>query len=267
MDPIASLVARDRAFVWGGLGLLVAAAWGYLFHLQRGMSMTDMAGMAGMHPTPWSAADLGFTILMWAIMMVGMMLPAAAPVILLFATLNRKRREQGTVAVPTAVFSLGYLLVWAAFSVAAGLAQWALHAAALLSPSMATTSPLIGGALLVAAGVYQLTPLKEACLALCRSPFGFFMTEWREGWSGALRMGLRHGRYCLGCCAIMMGLLFVTGVMNLLWVAVITAFVLVEKVAPGGPRIGRAASWALIAAGLVVLGQAGRHMGGPMGGM
>jgi predicted metal-binding membrane protein len=257
MDPIARLAARERAVIAGGLAVLVLAAWGYLFHLQR--SMAGMETMGG-HLLPWTAADLALTVAMWAIMMVGMMLPAAAPVILLFAAINRKRREQGGVAVPTAIFAAGYLLVWGGFSVGAALAQWGLHAAALLSPALVTTSPVAGGAFLIAAGVYQLTPLKEVCLAHCRSPLGFFMTEWRDGAAGALRMGLRHGSYCLGCCWLLMGLLFVTGVMNLLWVAAIAAFVLVEKVAPAGRRVGRLASWGLIAAGLAVLGQAIRPM-------
>jgi predicted metal-binding membrane protein len=256
--PLAALLARDRALIGGGLGALVLAAWGYLVYLQRAMAMDPMAG----HVMPWTAADLVFTVVMWAVMMVGMMLPAAARVILLFAAVNRKRREQGGAGVPTAIFVAGYLLVWSGFSLAAALAQWGLHTATLLSPMLSTTSPVVGGALLVAAGVYQLTPLKERCLAHCRSPLGFFMTEWRDGAAGALRMGLRHGTYCLGCCWILMGVLFVTGVMNLLWVAAIAAFVLLEKVAPAGHRIGRAASWALIAAGLVVLGQGTRQMGG-----
>lgn len=250
---LAGLLGRDRALVWLGIGGLVVAAWGYLVWLRRAMSaMPDMAPML----RPWTLADVAFTIAMWAVMMVGMMLPSAAPIILLVATIGRKRRAGGGRAVPTPVFVLGYLLVWGGFSLAAGLAQWGLHAAALLSPAMAATSPLLGGLLLVAAGVYQLTPLKEACLAHCRSPFGFLMTEWREGPGGALRMGLRHGSYCLGCCWMLMALLFVTGVMNLVWVAAITAFVLLEKIAPGGRVIGRAASWALIAGGLLVLGQA-----------
>ncbi len=258
-DPLAALFARDRALISGGLAGLVLAAWAYLVYLSR--SMTGMEAMSG-HLMPWTAADLGFTVAMWAIMMVGMMLPAATPAILLFAAVNRKRRARDGAGVPTAVFVAGYLLVWGAFSVAAALAQWALHAAALLSPMLGITSPLVGGALLVTAGVYQLTPLKERCLAHCRSPLGFFMTEWRDGAAGALRMGLRHGAYCLGCCWILMGLLFVTGVMNLLWVAAIAAFVLVEKAAPAGHRIGRAASWAMIVAGLAVLAQGSRHMRG-----
>ncbi len=256
-DPVAALAGRDRAVVWGGLAVLVLGAWAYLFHLQRSMAGSGpMPGMAA-PLAPWTPRELAFTILMWAVMMAGMMLPSAAPVLLLFAALNRKRREQGVAAVPTAVFALGYLVVWTGFSVAAAGAQWGLHAAAVLSPALATTSPLVAGALLVAAGVYQLTPLKEACLAHCRSPLGFFLTEWRDGAAGAFGMGLRHGTYCLGCCWILMGLLFVTGVMNLLAVATIAAFVLLEKVAPGGRLIGRLASWALILAGLLVLGRAG----------
>ena len=264
-DPIAALVRRDRLLIWAGIATLVVAAWGYLVALSRtmGPEASGMTAMPGMSPAlvPWTAADVAFTAAMWAVMMVGMMLPAAAPVILLFAAVNRKRREQGGLAVPTAVFVAGYAAVWTAFSVIAALAQWGLHAAALLSPTMATTSPLVGGALLIAAGVYQLTPLKDACLAHCRSPLGFLMTEWRDGTRGALVMGLCHGAYCLGCCWLLMGLLFVTGVMNLVWVAAIAAFVLLEKVAPRGRLVGQVASWGLIAAGLLVLGRATR-MGG-----
>jgi predicted metal-binding membrane protein len=221
--------------------------------------MAVMASMPGMTPhlSPWTAVDFAFTVVMWAVMMVGMMLPAAAPVMLLVATVNGKRRAQGGVAVPTAVFGLGYLLVWGGFSVAAALLQGGLHGAALLSPALRTTSPLLGGGLLVAAGLYQLTPLKDACLARCRNPLGFLVTGWREGPGGALTMGVRHGAYCLGCCGMLMGLLFVTGVMNLLWVAALATFVLVEKVAPGGRLVGRLASVALIVAGLLVAGGTG----------
>jgi predicted metal-binding membrane protein len=192
---------------------------------------------------------------MWAMMMVAMMIPSAAPMILMFATLNRRRRAQQGPLVSTTVFVLGYLLVWGGFSVGATLAQWGLHAAALLSPMLVSTSPLLGGILLMAAGIFQWTPLKSICLRQCRSPLGFMMTEWREGAWGALLMGLRHGRYCVGCCWILMALLFVAGVMNLLWVAVIAAFVLVEKVLPRGELMGRVVGGILILTGLVLLGQ------------
>lgn len=257
-DPLAALLARDRTLVWAGLAGLTLGAWLYLGSLRRAMGMPAMAPMLA----PWTLGDALFTVAMWAVMMVGMMLPAASPVVLLFAALNRKRREQGGVAVPTTVFVLGYLLVWGGFSLGAALAQWGLHAVALLSPALRTTSPLLGGALLVAAGAYQLTPLKETCLARCRSPLGFFLTEWREGRMGALTMGLRHGVYCLGCCWMLMGLLFVTGVMNLLWVAALAGFVLLERAAPAGVLIGRVGSVALIGVGLVMVGQATKLLGG-----
>ena len=168
-------------------------------------------------------------------------------------TAKSSSRAQGGRAVPTAVFVLGYLLVWGAFSVGAATLQGGLQAAALLSPALAATSPVLGGALLVAAGAWQLTPLKRACLAHCRSPLGFFLGHWRDGTLGALRMGLAHGAYCLGCCAVLMGLLFFGGVMNLVWVAGITIFVLLEKVAPHGPAIARVAGVGMIALGAAQL--------------
>jgi predicted metal-binding membrane protein len=258
-EPLVAILRRDRALVWGGVAGLAGLAWLYLVHLSRGGSAgAGMTGMPGMAPVlvPWTAADVAFTTAMWAVMMVGMMLPTAAPVVLLFAAVTRKRRAERQPAVSAGVFVVGYLAVWGGFSVGAALAQWGLHSLALLSPLMATASPILGGALLVAAGVYQLTPLKEVCLAHCRSPLGFFMTEWREGALGALRMGVRHGGYCLGCCWVLMGLLFVVGVMNLVWVAAIMGFVLLEKVAPGGVWIGRVGSAGLLLGGIVLLGRA-----------
>ena len=177
---------------------------------------------------------------MWWVMMVGMMLPSAAPMTLTFATINGRRRERGSPYVPTALFVAGYLLVWGAFSLAATAAQWALERAALMTPMMRTSSALLGGLLFVAAGVYQLTPLKHACLRRCRSPLDFVLQRWRDGAPGALRMGAEHGAFCLGCCALLMTLLFVGGVMNLLWVAAIALFVLLEKVIPAGEMLSRA---------------------------
>jgi predicted metal-binding membrane protein len=260
-DPVTALVRRDRALVWGGVAGVTLLAWLYLWRHAHMMAMAD--GMAVLEPRlqPWTAGDFVLMTTMWVVMMVAMMLPAAAPVILLFAAVGRKRREAGGVAVPTAVFALGYLAVWGGFSVGATLAQWGLHRAALLSPTLQATSPLVGGLLLVAAGLYQATPLKEVCLAHCRSPFAFVMTAWRDGFAGALQMGLRHGTYCLGCCWALMGLLFVAGVMNLAWVAAITAFVLLEKVAPGGRLIGRAAGVVLALAGAWLLGRAAGLVG------
>nr|MBA3318845.1 DUF2182 domain-containing protein [Gemmatimonadales bacterium] len=182
-------------------------------------------------------------------MMVAMMLPSAAPMILLVATVHRRRRERASPAAPTAIFAAGYLLVWTCFSAAAALTQWGLHQAALLSPAMASTNPVLGGLLLMIAGVYQWLPVKSACLSRCRSPLGFLSSEWREGSAGSLVMGLRHGLFCLGCCWVLMALLFVAGVMNLFWVAAIAWLVLVEKVARAGAWIGKVAGLALVAWG------------------
>jgi predicted metal-binding membrane protein len=190
---------------------------------------------------------------MWIVMMVAMMIPSVSPVILLFAGVSRRRRMQGVPAAPVAVFTLGYLLAWTGYAIVAALTQSALHSAALLSPSMSSASPRLGGAILILAGVYQWLPLKGACLAHCRSPLGFFSTEWREGMSGALRMGFRHGSYCVGCCGALMALLFVAGVMNLVWVAAIAGFVLAEKVVPHGRLLGRIIGAALAGFGLWVL--------------
>jgi predicted metal-binding membrane protein len=150
-------------------------------------------------------------------------------------------------------FVLGYAAVWTGYSAAAALGQWGLVAAALLSPELAATSPVLGGALLLAAGIYQWTPWRDACMAHCRSPVGYFMTSWREGRRGAFTMGVRHGLYCVGCCWALMALSFVFGVMNILWMAGVTAFLLVEKITSWGPRFGRAAGVILAGYGLWML--------------
>ena len=162
--------------------------------------------------------------------MVGMMVPSATPMSLLFAAVARRARAQGSPVAPTFVFVTGYVAAWTLFSLAATAAQWGLERAALLSPMLASTSAAFGGVLLAAAGLYQWTPWKDACLAHCRAPALFFAAHWRDGPLGAFRMGAAHGLYCLGCCAVLMGLLFFGGVMNLLWVAGLALFVLLEKV-------------------------------------
>ena len=255
---IERAVRRDRTAVVAGVLGLAALAWAHLLGMAphdagRGAGMQGDMGMAMPHLQPWGGADLALLVAMWAVMMVAMMLPSAAPLVLLFATMARRRRERQSPAAPTSALAAGYLLTWTAFSVAAGLAQWGLHRTALLSPAMASTSPTLGGLLLIGAGVYQWTPLKGRCLAECRSPLGFLTREWREGTRGALVMGARHGAFCVGCCWVLMALLFVAGVMNLLWVAAVAAFVLVEKVAPAGARLGRLAGVLLVAWGGWVL--------------
>ncbi|MFQ5382612.1 MAG: DUF2182 domain-containing protein, partial [Dehalococcoidia bacterium] len=188
-------------------------------------------------------------LLMWVVMMIGMMVPTAVPMTLVYAAVVRKAGRQGTPIAPTAMFVLGYVVVWSLFSLAATLVQWGLDEAALLSPMMVSTSPLLGCGLLIGAGIYQLTPMKGACLEHCRAPAHFFAAHWRPGAFGAFAMGSHHGAFCLGCCWILMGLLFLGGVMNLLWIALITAFVLVEKVLPFGARGGQLVGLLMILAG------------------
>jgi predicted metal-binding membrane protein len=241
-EAAENVLRRDRIIVLSGLAAITALSWVYVLSLISDMQNMEMgAEMTMPRMQAWGVADFALTFGMWAVMMVAMMTPSAAPMILMFAGINRRRREQQVSYVPTSVFLVGYLVVWAAFSVLATAAQWGLQAASLLSPVTAITSPVLGGVLLVAAGIYQLTPLKHACLSKCRSPLGFVLNEWREGRWGASLMGLKHGGYCVGCCWSLMALLLVAGVMNLFWVAAIAGFVLLEKVAPGGERLGRVA--------------------------
>lgn len=273
--PVTSLEAilrRDRAVVLAGLAAVVVLAWGYLLAgAGTGMSALDttawpdssgigatMAAMAdrAMVPAPWTLGYALLMLLMWWIMMAAMMLPGAAPMILLFATVNRKQAERGAPFVPAGAFALGYVLAWGGFGVLAAGAQWGLERTGLLSTAMAGTSTAFGGVALVAAGLWQLTPLKRACLRHCRSPLHFLSHNWRKGRVGALSMGLEHGAYCLGCCWVLMGLLFYGGVMNLYWIAGLAAYVLVEKTLPAGHRIGIAAGAGLIVWGIVLLARA-----------
>ena len=246
---------RDRIIVLSSLAVIIALSWAYVSSLASDMQNMDVATEIAMpQMQAWGVTDFALTFVMWVVMMVAMMTPSASPMILMFAGVNRRRQKQQVPYVPTSVFLLGYLVVWAAFSVLATAAQWGLHAVSLLSPMMVSTSPVLGGILLLIAGIYQWTPLKHACLSKCRSPLGFVLNEWREGRWGAFLMGLKHGSYCTGCCWSLMALLFIAGVMNLLWVAAIAGFILLEKVAPAGHRMGRAAGVLMVAGGVVLLG-------------
>src|SRR5262249_10367284 len=224
------LPSRQRAAILAALVATTALAWIYL--AQQAADMKACAQMAAMEIHPWTLRDLGLTFLMWAVMMVGMMLPSAIPMTLVYGAVARKAERQGTPVAPTAAFVAGYVAIWTLFSVAATLAQWGLDRAALLSPMMVSSSPWLGAGLLALAGAYQLTPYKAQCLSHCRSPMHFVAERWRPGIAGAVRMGAEHGAYCLGCCWALMLLLFVGGVMNLLWIALITLFVLAEKLLP-----------------------------------
>ncbi len=202
---------------------------------------------------PWTATEAALMFLMWIVMMAAMMFPSAAPMLLAFARIRRARAPAATLMSSSTAFLLGYLALWAAFSVFAATAQGLLHAAALLSPSMASASPIFSGAVLIAAGLYQFTPLKGVCLAKCRMPLAFLLAEWRDGSRGAFVMGLRHGFYCVGCCWVLMTLLFVAGVMNLVWIAFLALVVLAEKALPHGQWVGRILGIAAVAWGAWLL--------------
>lgn len=250
-----TVLRRDRLIVLSALALITVLSWVYISSLASDMQNMDMAtGITMPQMQAWDGADFALTFVMWAVMMVAMMTPSAAPMILMFAGVNRRRREQQVPYVPTSVFLLGYLMIWAAFSVLATAVQWGLHTVSLLSSMMVSNTPVLGGILLLVAGIYQWTPLKHACLSKCRSPLGFVLNEWREGRRGAFLMGLKHGSYCTGCCWSLMALLFVAGVMNLLWVAAIAGFILLEKMAPAGHRMGQAAGVLMVGGGVVLLG-------------
>jgi len=249
------VLRHDRALVITGLLLVVVLCWVYL--LGGAGTMQEMGGMLmPMSSGPWSLQHAGVMLLMWVVMMDAMMLPSAAPMILLYTTMARARHGRGERMPATGFFVLGYLAIWTGFSLVAVTLQYALEQAALLSPMMETTSVALAGGLLVAAGLYQWTPLKQTCLRGCRSPLEFVLSHWRPGLPGALRMGFVHGLYCLGCCWMLMLLLFAGGVMSMAWIAGLALFVLVEKLAPAGHWVGRAAGGVLIAWGLATLSAA-----------
>lgn len=265
---LEGVLRRDRAIVLAALSGLAVLAWLYIIWLAampaQDVTPGGMEGMAG-HDTPaggmapaiaaWSSTDFLLMLLMWAAMMVGMMTPSAAPMILLYARVGRQAAEARRPFAPAGWFACGYLLTWTLFSVAATSLQWLLEQAMLLTPMMRAQSPRVGGLLLVVAGLYQWTPLKDSCLAQCQSPFLFVQRHggFRGDRSGAIALGLRHGLYCIGCCWGLMLLLFVGGVMNLLWIAALAALVLVEKVTPWGRAVARASGLGFAAAGLVLL--------------
>jgi predicted metal-binding membrane protein len=252
-SSLEKVLRHDRLIVVVGLAGVVMLAWVYLL-AGAGIDMS-LAGMP-MEPMPWSPFYAALVFTMWWVMMIAMMVPSAAPMVLLFTAIKRKQGASVSPSVEVWIFLGGYLLIWAGFSLAAALAQWGFERAALLSMAMASTSATLGGVILVAAGLYQFTPVKSACLRYCQSPVLFLSRHWRPGVAGALRMGLRHGGYCLGCCWFLMALLFVSGVMNLVWIAGIALYVACEKLLPFGHQFSRTAGVVLIVSGAIVLSRA-----------
>jgi predicted metal-binding membrane protein len=253
-QSVAGLVSRDRTIIASCILLVSALAWVYLFHLDRQMSVdagsdTVMARMGMTIESGWTARDFVFTFAMWAVMMVGMMAATVAPVLFLFTEM-RSGRGDSHPRLSSAIFGGGHIAVWIVFSAAAALLQWVLHQGDWLSSGMTITSSRLAGIILIAAGLYQMTPAKRACLTRCQSPLGFLLSNWRDGANGALTMGIRHGAFCLGCCWAIMLVLFVVGIMNLAWVAALTAFILLEKFGPAGVRVARVAGVLVICFGM-----------------
>jgi predicted metal-binding membrane protein len=244
-----SLLRREQLLAFSCLAVVILISWAYMLHMAWEVSGagTEITLACLMR---WGPGDISHSFIMWATMMVAMMFPSATPMILMFTIVNQQQGETQRPLIPTGLFVLGYFLVWTAYSALAAMAQWGLHVAALLSHNLVITSPLLGGVLLVAAGIFQWTPFRDACMSKCRSPLGFLMAEWREGRPGALIMGLKHGVNCVGCCWLLMLLSFVLGIMNMAWMAIVTVFMLVEKAYPGSQWVSRTTGLILVGWGL-----------------
>lgn len=244
-----SLKWWDTTTLFASLGILVIMCWFFLIGMARDMNGMEMA----MQPMAWSFGYFSMMLGMWIVMMVGMMVPTAVRSILIFSRLSFNATASGHAFASGHWFALGYVIAWSLFSVAATLLQWTLDQLALLSPMMTTSNVVLTAIILASAGLWQFSSWKETCLRHCRSPMEFLAANFAPGIGGAIRMGIWHGFYCLGCCWVLMGLLFVGGVMNLACIAAITAFVLVEKLFPNGSGISRVAGIGLMVSGALCL--------------
>lgn len=267
---LEAVLRQDKLIIAACMTALTVMAWCYVLWLARSMNIGDMAmsGMemgAGSHdmvmapePRSWTMTEFAVMFSMWVIMMIGMMTPSASPMILLYARVGRQSALQGKPLAATGFFLGGYLLAWASFSLVATLAQWALENMLLLTPAMTSASKFFSGILLIAVGLFQWTPLKDVCLKQCQAPIVFIQRHggFRRHPLGSLDLGFRHGLYCVGCCWALMGLLFVGGIMNILWIAAIAIFILTEKLVANGHRVSRLFGLGLCAAGVWVIGRA-----------
>ena len=262
------VLRRDRSIVILALALLITLAWGYLLWLSAHMDMSGMdmsgmdmsgfrivpSGMGDIVPShmPWAVTEFAFVFVMWTVMMVGMMTPSTAPMLLMYARVGRQTDAKGRPLAATIWFAIGYFYVWVAFALLATLVQWALERSALLDFTMASTSHMVGAIIFVAAGLYQWTRLNDFCITQCQRPFEFLMQHcgYRRDALGSVMLGLRHGAYCVGCCWTLMALLLVGGVMNVLWIALLALFALLERVTSMGRLIARVAGIVLIAGGV-----------------
>ena len=251
MQAVNNLPRRDFYAIIISLAGITILSWIYLFNMAHEMSTA--------HPScclipnkihHWSLSYFWMMFLMWSIMMVGMMLPSAVPMILIYAGVAKKAKKEGNPVTPAFAFTFGYILMWIVFSFAATVIQWQMDRWVLLSPMMVSNSPRLGAIILIAAGIYQWLPVKNNCLKRCRSPFHFIADHWKPGFLGALQMGIEHGIFCIGCCWALMLLLFVGGVMNILWISAITIFVLLEKVLPFGSAGGKVSGALMVILGI-----------------
>ena len=244
---------KEHFLILIALVLLSSLAWtGTVYQAgSMGLGMITCSMTMG---TPFSAGNALLYVLLWGVMMVAMMFPAIVPVVGLFSTIAQRKREQGVPFTPAWVFVAGYLVLWTLAGGVGYTVDLAIQSLPEVFPALRTYGLVIGGLTLIAAGVYQLTPLKYLCLSQCRSPMGFLLTSWRDGAQGAFRMGLHHGAYCLGCCWSLMAVLFVVGTMNLAWMGILSMVIFVEKIVPHGVEMGKATGLALIALGLAMMG-------------
>lgn len=263
---LEAVLRRDRLIVAASLAVLTMIAWAYILWLARSMNSDGMA-MQGMDAASvdvmmmsgfrsWSTTEFAVTMLMWVVMMIGMMTPSAAPMILLYARVGRHGEVQGKPLAATGFFVAGYFLAWTAFACAATIGQWALESTLLLTPLMTSASGIFSGVTLIAVGLFQWTPLKDVCLRQCQTPIMFIHLHggFRRDPVGSIALGFRHGIYCIGCCWALMGLLFIGGVMNVLWIAAVAIFVLAEKLVARGRWFSRLSGVGLCLAGLWLLG-------------
>lgn len=253
-NPIAeAVIKRDRNIILVGLTTIVLVTAIYTVNMAHSYGEISVAMLQHHNYTGHGGDSFLNLFIMWTVMQIAMMSPTAVPMILMHTKVERSRHPEQSPVVATALFFLGYIIVWVVFSGIFAIVQMVLQSSALLSSQMASMSPWLAGGILIAAGLFQFSKLKEVCLNECRSPVTYFMLEWREGNIGALLMGLKHGVHCVGCCWVLMALLFVAGVMNLLWMAIITAFVLIEKVMPKGDTFGRVGGAGLAIWGIVLI--------------
>jgi predicted metal-binding membrane protein len=249
---LESALRHDRSIVIGGLALVAAVSWWWILAMSADMYGPMTGASAWSMTSTWDARHLLLLFAMWAVMMMAMMLPSAAPMLMLYIAVVR-RSDESTLVRRVYALAGGYLLVWTIFSVAAAAGQRVLTAGAIVSPMMGLANPTVGGVVLLLVAAYQFTPLKRGCLDACRSPFGLVTRYWRSGTHGAFTMGVRHGIYCLGCCWALMLLLFVGGVMNAWIIAGLTLFVLVEKIASFGKMASRVGGITLAVLGIWLL--------------